>query len=162
MHKLKAFTLLELLVGMVISSLVIGFCVLGYLIINQQYLSYRFTKTAITDVVLMKTVITSDFNNSNKIHSENENELVIDNDSGQSISYRFTDEFIVREKEEITDTFKIATSNYVPVHISGNDNEQLELVQAFSFDANVLGEPEHFNFEKNYAADVIINSISKK
>ena len=162
MQKIKAFTLLELLVGMIISSLVIGFCFMSYFIIYKQYLNYRTTKQVISDVVLLNTVICSDFTKSNRITAVNENELILDYENKQVINYHFTPEFIIRKADETTDTFKINSSNCIPVYITDMENEKLSLITVFSFDTNVFGEQEHLNFTKNYGADVIINESIPK
>jgi Tfp pilus assembly protein PilW len=162
MQKIKAFTLLDLLVGMIISSLVIGFCFMSYFIIYKQYLNYRTTKQVISDVVLLNTVISSDFIRSNKITTGNENELILDNETKQVINYHFTPEFIIRQTGETVDTFKINSSNCIPVYVTDMENEKLSLLTGFSFDSNVLGEQEHFNFTKYYGADVIINESIPK
>ena len=158
MKKIKAFTLLELLIGMIISTLVVGFSVMSYFIIYEQYLNYKSVKHTISDVMLMNMVIASDFTNAQTISDVDDNELIFNDDNDTLIHYHFSPEFITRQENEIIDTFKIAVNNRLPVFLLEKDNEPTNLVSAFSFDAKVLGETEHFNFTKNYAADVIINN----
>lgn len=160
MKKIKAFTLLELLIGMIISTLVVGFSMMSYFIIYEQYLNYKSVKQTISDVMLMNTVIASDFTNAQTITAIDNNELNFNNENNTTIQYHFASEFITRQEDQIIDTFKIALNNKLPVFLLEKENEPTNLLSTFSFDAKVLGETEHFNFTKNYAADVIINNLN--
>ena len=155
MQKIKAFTLMELLIGMIVSGLVVGFCMMAYFIIFKQFNTYKNTKQSISNIVLLHTVIANDFTNAKTIKSTANNNLVLSN-GDNNITYRFTNKMLTRVNKETTDTFTVESKNWESVFVMGNDDEKLKIVNKFSFDATVLGEEESFTFTKRYAADVVL------
>jgi prepilin-type N-terminal cleavage/methylation domain-containing protein len=153
MKKLSAFTLIELLIGMIISSIVIGFGYAAYSLIYKQYLSYKQVKEKVVEITLFKQVLSTDMQQA-AIISFSENTLSLLNKNKNPLEYHFYDDFIVRKEKELSDTFKISASN---VKTNFLFQDQLIFVNEFSFDANVLDEKEHFTFAKNYSSETLMN-----
>jgi prepilin-type N-terminal cleavage/methylation domain-containing protein len=157
MKKIKAFTLMELIIGMIIGSIVVGFCYTGYRMILKQYLDFKKTKTEIGETMQFNTALRNDFVNAQTI-SYNENHLVMLNDSSK-IEYEFAETFILRDVKDVSDTFHLKPKEIQPVFLS-EINENL-IIQGFSFNAEILGEKEIFQYQKNYSADFLMQ-LSKK
>lgn len=152
-RKLPAFTLMELLVGMIISSIVIGFGYGTYALVYKQYLSYKTVKKEIVEAMQLNSILNSDFAAAENILF-NENKLTIDKKDNIYLQYDFNDSIVLRKENEITDTFKI-----VPVAITASFifPEQKAVVSTFSFQAKLLDETEGFVFTKNYSAETLMN-----
>lgn len=158
MKKIKAFTLLELLIGMIISSIVISLGYMTYFIVYKQYVNYKETRETISHIMQMKTVLTDDFSTAHTIISPLKDQLKLNNEKGiAAVEYDFSARYITRKEGAEIDTFHLISSEYVPLYVDPTKNEYLPLITGFSFDAMVLGEKEHFVFTKQYAADVMIN-----
>jgi len=153
MKKIRAFTLMELLVGMIISSLVIAFGYGTYSLIYKQYLSYKTVKMEIVNIAQLNSVLNHDFATAEMI-SFNEHKLNIDRKNSFPLVYNFNDSIILRIDNELTDTFKIVPGNIVTNFVF---KEQNTAITNFSFEAKVLNEIEYFTFTKNYSAEILMN-----
>lgn len=154
MNRLKAFTLVELLVGMIISAIIITICYYGYSIIYKQYIMYRKIKSEIVKTMQLDTILKEDFTES-EITIYGNNVLFLIKKEG-TINYEFKDSCILRIHRGITDTFRLTINDFtlhqLPIS-SGN------VVDAFSFESKFLNEKQRFHFEKNYSAETLINTI---
>jgi prepilin-type N-terminal cleavage/methylation domain-containing protein len=104
--KLKAFTLAEMIVVLVVASIVIS---MGFLVLNMvrkqvSLIQNNYHKKQ--EVQLFETTFTRDFNTHSVCYHKKENILILKN-TKDSVSYVFLDHFIIREK----DTFNIEVVN---------------------------------------------------
>jgi prepilin-type N-terminal cleavage/methylation domain-containing protein len=153
MKKLRAFTLLELLIGMIISSIVIGFGYAAYSLIYKQYLVYKQVKEKIVEITQLDHVLSTDMRNA-EIISFNEHTLSLFGQNQHTLEYDFQDSLIVRKENELSDTFKIPAVNIqAGFLLPGNT----AFVKQFSFDAAALDEQERFRYTKNYCAETLMN-----
>ncbi len=155
MKKLHAFTLFELLIGMIISSIVIGFGYTGYTLIYKRYLNYNGTKKNIIDIIQLNSVINNDFINAESAQFDAD-KLILNYGNGHLKEYSFEEKKILRKEEGIVDTFRLETTNLVAHQNIIHEQAGLPIVE-FSFDAAVFGETMHFHFVKNYSAETLIN-----
>lgn len=161
MRKINAFTLLELLIAMIISSIVISFGYGVYSLLFKQYLSYKKAKTEIVNTMQFNAIMNNDFCNSEEI-TFNDNTIAIFRKNKAPLRYLFNDHFILRKTDEITDTFKIAAANIQEKFVFKNEQAQSALISEFSFDAQFAGDTEHFLFTKNYDAATLFNKEIKQ
>lgn len=155
MHKLKAFTLMELLVGMIISSIVIAFAYSAYSLIYKQYVSYRSVKSKVIETMQLHTVMSNDFNNS-EYSTFDSNKLKL-NTTNNTLTYNFIDSLIIRIDNELSDTFKLVarTIQVKPVFNDVISNDTL--INNIQFDVFVFDNTEHFTFTKKYTAQTLMN-----
>lgn len=158
MQKIRAFTLLELLIGMIISSIVIGFCYLSYSIIYKQYMSYKILKLEIVETIQFNSILNSDFIKAETVVF-GDNKLILNSTNRSSLQYDLMDNYILRKDGEVTDTFNLSAINVLPEYLPETEPSPTSIVTDFSFDAKVLGEMEHFHFTKNYSAETMINNF---
>ena len=156
MKKLKAFTLLELLIGMVVSGLVVTFCLLGYFIVNKQFSNYRKVKQETSTVATLCNVMSNDFQSSKRILKNSETEFACEFNEKQ-ILYKLDKGLVLRNDLNIIDTFQVATQNVQFVSLESRYEGTLKLISKISFEAMLLNEYEPFNFVKNYDAATLIN-----
>jgi len=155
MKKVKAFTLMELLIGMIISTIVISFCYMSYTLIYKQFMNYKTIKMELVQALELNSVLNNDIGNSELVVFDN-NELTLLNKQNEILKYNFNETEILRKSVDIIDTFKLKPINIVP-HYLANENNLSNVLLSFSFDAIVLGEQEHFQFSKLYDAEMVVN-----
>lgn len=154
MKKLKAFTLVELLVTMLISSIVIGICYTSYQIVSKQFNDYKALNEKTVEVMLLNELIEKDFLQADSVMKDNMNVVCFNNNN--QITYNFNNNRILRKQTEVQDTFFIQSEN-VQLKFDDKIAENYQsLIDELSFEAKVIGEQEHFIYRKTYAADVLI------
>lgn len=117
--RLQGFTILELLAGMIATSIVIAAMFSAYHIINVQSLNYKEKSNAVAELSLFHSRITKDFNETASMEwseatlvfrktfesANNSIELPM-------ISYEFHDEYTLRRTGEHADTFKVDVQSH--------------------------------------------------
>jgi len=149
--RLKAFTLLELLIGMVISSIIITIGYTSYRVIYKQYLNYKLTRKEMIEVAAFQNEFQNNFYNAEVVKAE-ENAICFEFSGDKKIKFTFFDTFITREINELIDTFKIENNNRVKVYIDENNTE----IKAFMFNSTLFNEPIVFSFQKQYSSEYYI------
>lgn len=155
MKQISAFTLLELLIGMILSSIVIGFCYTGYSIIHKQYLNYNTIKRQNTSAIQLNSILNTDFINAESIMYGTD-KLILNSDNKVQLQYEFKQDYILRSANGLTDTFIFSPVNIKPEYLKESTSLPLAIINEFSFDAVILGELEHFHFVKEYSAETMI------
>lgn len=153
MKKIAAFTLLELLIGMIISSIVISFGYATYSLIYKQYLSYKTVKAKMMETTQLYSALSSDLFHA-QMASFHEHTLLLYNKNKTELKYDFYENDIVRKTGEVVDSFHIAAMNRKEQFLFP-DNKQF--LTQLSFEINVLDEPEVFNFTKQYCSETLMN-----
>ncbi|HET6227841.1 MAG TPA: prepilin-type N-terminal cleavage/methylation domain-containing protein [Bacteroidia bacterium] len=158
MKKLAAFTLIELLIGMLISSIVITFGYLAYRFTNEQYLGYKQIKEQLVEVSQFNTVFSEDLRRA-EIVSSTANTIEMYYKQIPALDYEFAADYVVRKANALTDTFNIAA---VRIEQQFVFPEERVFLQHLSFEATILKETEQFNFTKAYSSETIMNyKVSK-
>lgn len=104
--KLKAFTLAEMVVVLVVASIVIA---MGFLVLNmvrKQVVLIQRNYQKKQEVQFFEVTLTRDFNARNVFYDKNKEQLILKN-TKDSISYVFSDTIIIRNK----DTFQIEVAD---------------------------------------------------
>jgi hypothetical protein len=153
MKKLPAFTLLELLIGMIISSLVIASAYYAYAIIYDRYEQYRLMKKKLLESEQFQSVLNNDAYISDVI-SFNDDQLVMTKPNGTSVQYHFYDRLITRAENDRSDTFALVAVNIKSQFLFPEDQQ---FVQQFSFETQVLEEHAFFSFTKAYPSELLVN-----
>lgn len=149
--KLKAFTLLELLIGMIISSLVIAFGYGSYELIYKQFLNYKNVKVQLIQAEQLRSTWTTDMQKA-KMVSFNENKLNLSQED-DILEYTFLDSMIIRKDKEVSDTFFVAVQN---IKCDFLFPEERMFVSKFAFTTTILQSNEPFCMEKNYSAEALM------
>ena len=96
--KLKAFTLGEMIVVTVVASMVVAMGVLVLSMLKKQVRIIQNTYHQKTAVQFFEATFIRDFNARNAYYDEQKNRISLKN-SENSISYTFSDDLIIREKD---------------------------------------------------------------
>ena len=104
MKKLKAFTMIELMVAMIVSSIVIGIALTIYMNLNQYYLDFKEKGKMDSELLMLVSTFRSDMDKSYEVHGDN-SDLTLVFEAGKTINYSFEGNCVIRTKSEVTDTF---------------------------------------------------------
>ena len=146
---------MELLIGMIISSILIAFCYSAYSIINKQYLNYKAIRQEIVKSMEFNAVMNNDFANAEIVTFEN-NTLKMKRRNSLDLEYCFNDKYVVRKETEVKDTFKLFAMNIV-ANCLAQAGQSLLIVDDFSFNTKISSTTEIFHFTKKYSAETLVN-----
>lgn len=159
--RFKAFTIVELTVGLLISSIVIAMTTLGF--VQMKKLHNKFENDSIKQARYSRLhfLLTRDLARSARLQ-ESERGYVLEclgersntgEERGEVISYQFADKFVIREQKEWNDTFQFKEVNYITKKVG--------------LESNLIGvlkvnlDKEQWTFLKKYPSDILMveNSI---
>ncbi len=125
--KVKAFTIIEITISMLIAALVIGIAYTAYTIVNKSYLSYNNKHEEMAVLLRINELMTKDFDHADIIEKSDSGLTIIR--GSNMINYVFTPDYIVHTAG-IVDTFKVKTQEIStlfenqPITNTGMDEEQ--------------------------------------
>jgi prepilin-type N-terminal cleavage/methylation domain-containing protein len=151
--RLKAFTILELLVAMAITGLVVSISGLVYNMLDSQFFSYRKSNEAIVSVFLLDSSLRKDFFEGRSIIAADDRTLIIV--KHDVVEYRFNDEAVLRIQAGRTDTFYLSAQNIKM--LLDNIEESPGAINELSFETEVMGESEAFHYLKRCGTEMMIN-----
>jgi competence protein ComGF len=105
----KAFTILELLVGMILSGIVLTATFTAYRITTRQYESYGKKSVTMTELSFFVSQLESDFEKAKTITRNSENEIMLQSENSK-LEYRFPGNYVLRNNFYHIDTFHVAVS----------------------------------------------------
>jgi len=154
MKKLKAFTILELLVAMVISSLVIGASYFTYDIVYRQFLNFKNVDRNVLDALTFRNVLNNDIAAGEFVYKASDGIHIVDFESVE-YNYSFRDDLIIRNVGTARDTFHLRTGEVKYNEIEGASIakrllDKLEIVIIVNDAQNTL------SFHKQYGADLLM------
>ncbi len=158
--RIKAYTIMELLVGMALSSIVISSAYYSYLTINKEFNRFRNAKTTILELSELNEQLDREFDFSEKIIFSN-GLLTFNFVDRKPINYEFVDTFIIREIDGIKDTFDLRFLD-IKVEFEGqfNDNNIVSsLVKSLDVKVQLFNNDCHLLFNKNYLPNETIEMI---
>ena len=110
-HKqFRAFTLLELLVGMILSGIVLTATFSSYRIITKQYENYSRKSNADSEISFFISQLEFDFSNAKTISLMGENEIELKS-KNKMLNYSFSEKQVLRNDFSRVDTFKVSVDN---------------------------------------------------
>jgi Tfp pilus assembly protein PilE len=156
--QVKAFTIMEITVVMLISAIVIGIAYTAFNIINQSYHSFQQKNEDIAVLVRLDELLRKDFARANTV-SKTTNGIFVKIGT-DSVSYEFESDFTVRTSS-ITDTFKLNAQDVVTSFEAGPItaiNPVTEQNRIDELDFSILFENEKipYSYHKQYSSANLI------
>jgi prepilin-type N-terminal cleavage/methylation domain-containing protein len=157
-HRVKAFTIMEVTVVMMIAAILMGITYTAYTIVSKSYLSFNTKNTEMAEVEVLDKLLKRDFDQAGVIQKTTSSILITN--TGQTIQYLFTPDFIIRTAG-ITDTFKVKTDSLItsfegqPVEEAGPSEEQNRLDE-LSFTLVYQNENIPCHYHKQYSSANLI------
>lgn len=150
---ISGFTLMELIVVMIISSIVISFTYMTFSIFEQSILSKRELENQITSTYLFLNIFKSDLDGSSNIIEDN-GELHLLNEK-KIITYSFNQGKVIRKSEATSDTFQIKSINHELTWI----NKEKQLSYYFiSINVHIDDDTIPIYFNKVFPSDYELNN----
>lgn len=160
MKKLASFTIIELTVSLLISSIVISIGYYAYLLASRQFDKYLIRSSIINEYYLIEKVLQTDFDRSDEIRDSATGLLVFESESKGLIRYELTNEFIIRRTEDLADSFKVNNPQLDLLHVDnasgmvrvaklvfGMGNESFSLIFRKQYSSEQLMFPMHSKHE---------------
>lgn len=107
MKKVNAFTLAELVVAMIISSIVMATIYTAYLLIRKQYFRQTTKARALDEYIRFRNALSVDFFYADSLKTGDTDGILLCFKDSSAIEYSFTNEQIVRKSDIATDSFSI-------------------------------------------------------
>ena len=109
----KAFTVQELLIAMVVSSLIMGMMYAIYVQLNQQLYAYRDYAQEQMEYNQFKSILASDLFHAHEIEAMEDNVIKLGFKEGRTHEYHFFAHRVVRERTDVLrDTFAIGITAF--------------------------------------------------
>lgn len=143
--KISAFTLNELIIVLILTSIVVGLAFSVLSLVTKQISSVRKNYSKKIELEKLQTALYTDFNTYSNIHTNNNN-IVLKNNLKQ-INYTITQSYIARNK----DTFFIPTQN-VSFYFNGQPavNGKIDAITIET--SKAFNNSKIFTFKHNDAA----------
>ncbi|MBW4890133.1 hypothetical protein KXQ82_10420 [Mucilaginibacter sp. HMF5004] len=123
-HRVKAFTIMEVTISMLIAAIVIGITYTSYNIIGKSYLSFKTRNDDIAVLNRVDELLKRDFEQANMI-ADSGNGLLINKDNMTDVHYEFNRGTIIR-KSGVIDTFKVSMTDLKTAFEGNLNNNQTE------------------------------------
>ena len=125
-YEVKAFTLLELLTGMIVSAIVLGATFSAWKIISRQSMRYEEQADRTRELSLLHSRFVTDMANSDSTYDDGTTMSAYKRrhaDMRCFVRYTFEEEYTLRVSDNHTDTFHVtAFRNYITHDRSAEDN----------------------------------------
>ena len=153
MNKLKAYTISELVVALVVTAIVISIAGSILLLVKKQYSTYQSSNKELFNINLFQSLLNKDIENAERIYWGN-NRLRLET-GVNAIVYTFDESKVVRIQKGQTDEFLIQTND-----LTIQSLEDKDLVYTVAFE---IVEEKHtypVSLKKEYAPSTLLNPIT--
>jgi Tfp pilus assembly protein PilE len=164
-HKIKAFTIMEVTVAMLIAAIVIGITYTAYNIISKTYGNFKKKNEDMAVLARLDQLLRRDFDRADLI-TESGHEMIFQKEGQPDIRYEIAPTYLVRNAISV-DTFKVVNANYQVlfegqlknetenIDSDTNDKEE-ERIDELSFTVDFKDEAIPYHYEKKYSSENLI------
>lgn len=156
--KVKAITVMEVAIAMVISGVVIAMAFSGVDMFARMFKAFKTTNEKNAETIVFNRIFRKEVEECEML-IKSESGIVIQDDDG-IIAYDFHDNYILRDRQNVVDTFYLNTVNRkfsfrnVEQNIIGGLVDKVNLIKIEEDDETLI------ELIKDYGADVYINNNS--
>jgi prepilin-type N-terminal cleavage/methylation domain-containing protein len=154
--KLKAFTLMELIVGLIISSVVIAMAATGFRIVDVQFMEYKKTNGRAQQWTTLEYLLQKDVSSCTRLEKLDESTFVT-RYTLKDIVYRQNSGAIIRTQDKLTDTFNIGLSKMEISLFNNRGLTEKGLIQKLELEMKTSEEPQVYYITKKYSAQTMMN-----
>lgn len=153
MKKIRAFTLVELVIVMIISTITLATIYTVYLLITKQYAKQSVKTEALNNYLIFRTALTSDFNKADSVLiGDNSHKLLCVQDT-TLVSYEFLENTVIRIAANAADSFHCG-SGLSTITFVDNSN----LINKIRVPVIPFTDTVSFLLEKEYDAMTLIKN----
>jgi type II secretory pathway component PulJ len=153
--KLKGATLLEAMLGMMIGLIVFASAGKIYEVTTTQVFTMKSNSNKMEQFLRLNMLMEHDLFKAEKILKEDELSLKFISEK-DSLNYFFGEKFIIRQTNEVKDTFYLKSGDLKTLELPGMKKK---LLTEFSFTVEIEKEKEIFVFKKKYPSEILINYL---
>ncbi len=154
MIKLKAYTVMEVIVVMIISAIVISICYTSFDIISSQYRTYKEHNEKVNRSLLLDVLLNKDFNACEAVKITDEGfECAY---RGKKIYYEISETKLIRMEEQVTDTFAVSSGTITFGFLGKEVSTPGAFVSSLSFTTLEKEMEQHYFYSKEYGADFLM------
>ncbi|MDB5012338.1 MAG: hypothetical protein JWQ25_540 [Daejeonella sp.] len=153
-QKVRAFTIMEVTVSMLIAAIVIMIVYTAYRIIGRSYVDYDHKNKMVAELIVADKILKKDFNNALDIVKTSDGlKMVVQ--EGQ-IDYVFGDQYIVRNQNQLRlDTFKL-TDNKVVLKFKNREAGIDQSIDNLSLNCNFEKGNITLTYHKTYSSEQLL------
>jgi len=157
-QKVKAFTIMEVTITMLITGLIIGITYTSYSIVIKSYHSFTTKNDSMAVLVSLDHVLKRDFDRADSILKDSAGITIKKNDV--SIKYIFMPDFIVRNSVR-NDTFKVQTQDVITTfenitNIEMQATAEQNRIDGLDFTLVFQNEKIPYHYRKLYSSENLI------
>ena len=149
--RLKAFTLVELIVVMIISIITLTTIYTVYLLVKKQYVKQSGKTESLNDYLMFKNTFSADFNNADSVINRSEDPAILCYSNTSIITYQFSEKTVIRQTGNFIDSFLVFPNN---LDISVIENS--EMINEISFNIVAYRDTILMKLRKRYDANSLI------
>jgi hypothetical protein len=162
MKMLKAFTLLELLFVMILTTIIIGIGYFAFSVSIKQIYFYKKNSKKITEAFQLTMLLNKDLAEAQSAVKSN-NVLVLTSKTNSELRYYFGEEYIVRKNSFAADTFFYETQSRSEKFLDKPADPNNGLVDEIYFEMKTNEEQfEIFHAVKPYSSEALIKHENLK
>lgn len=147
--KLKAYSLLEIMIAIVLSGIVISAVYSGYVFTHKQFFRFTAIKTEIRNYFELSEVLNRDFETAKKVIKTGGHEIEMEM-IDKTINYSFGSNYILRTIKLQSDTFFFSVKE-TKINVI-NELTEVRLVDYLQLTIKDNGDDMQLSIYKNYGA----------
>lgn len=154
--KLSAFTLMEVLVGMVLTAIISALAFYSYFLIQKQFFQLQRIQQTANNCLELRTILNRDFEKAESISIQEANISIVNKEG--LIFYNIWPEGLIRYHAitpMIRDSFKLKNFNYT-TFFKGEPVEA-GIIDQFVIIQNIFKEAQSLSIKKTYSSEKLIN-----
>ncbi len=156
-HKLKAFTIMELLVSMTLTGILVAFAFMGYNQVQKLFVSYTVQSKFITDYNQLNKALMILSERAKTVEAQGEKIIAFKTDSN-TVWLDMDSKNMLLKFSSHTDTFAMEAKDIRFLPVTTSDQTALPLLR--SFDCAVMFQSQKFrvSFRKQYDASTLLST----
>lgn len=155
--KIKAFTMIELLITMTLTAILVVFAYMGYNQIQSLFINYTKQSQFISDYNQLNKALSLMAKQSQTIEKNSDHSFLFKTDSN-SIELETTQTNILLKFKSHTDTFQLEPKKTDIVFLQLVDQTNSNIINHFDCEVQYQSQKFHVSFHKDYDAKSILNS----
>ena len=153
--KVKAFTLIELVVVMIISGILFSIAYFSFFIISQRFNHFSSASSSVMEISNLQTILNKDFDEAEFLQLQGD-DLIVKKDSLELL-YHFEEDYLLRTQLDQVDTFHIPIENKSYYFKNAIYYLNTGYIDELEFTSEYHDEKFHFHFHKDYSTEQLIN-----
>ncbi|SEK29847.1 hypothetical protein SAMN04487910_0191 [Aquimarina amphilecti] len=150
MSKVRAFTILEMLINLTIMSIIMGLIYFAYASFVKQVINYQVSIDEQNELTTSYVQLRTDFFNAERIVKSYKGFKVIPYNN-KEIEYKITDKYLIRRQVHMLDTLSI---NKLTISSDFNIITKEDLITKMIVETTLFDEPIEFVIAKDYAPNL--------